>query len=32
VHEIGALLGVPTPNVDAVYGLTRLAARARGLG
>jgi 2-dehydropantoate 2-reductase len=31
VHEIGALTGVPTPNVDALYGLTRLAARARGL-
>jgi 2-dehydropantoate 2-reductase len=31
VHEIGALAGVPTPNVDAIYGLTRLAARARGL-
>jgi 2-dehydropantoate 2-reductase len=31
VHEIGTLTGVPTPNVDALYGLTRLAARARGL-
>jgi 2-dehydropantoate 2-reductase len=31
VHEIGALTGVPTPNVDALYGLTRLAARVRGL-
>lgn len=31
VREIGALVGVPTPNVDALYGLTRLAARARGL-
>jgi 2-dehydropantoate 2-reductase len=31
VHEIGALVGVPTPYVDALYGLTRLAARARGL-
>jgi 2-dehydropantoate 2-reductase len=30
VHEIGALTGVPTPNVDALYGLTRLAARTRG--
>ena len=32
VHEIGALVGVPTPNVDALYGLTRLAARTRGCG
>ena len=31
VHEIGALVGVPTPYVDALYGLTRLAARSRGL-
>jgi 2-dehydropantoate 2-reductase len=31
VHEIGALTGIPTPYVDALYGLTRLAARARGL-
>ncbi|MGH3169273.1 MAG: 2-dehydropantoate 2-reductase, partial [Trebonia sp.] len=31
VHEIGTLTGVSTPNVDALYGLTRLAARARGL-
>lgn len=31
VHEIGSIVGVPTPNVDALYGLTRLAARARGL-
>jgi 2-dehydropantoate 2-reductase len=31
VHEIGRRIGVPTPNVDALYGLTRLAARARGL-
>lgn len=32
VHEIGVIAGVPTPFTDAVYGLTRLAARARGLG
>ncbi|HEX6450080.1 MAG TPA: 2-dehydropantoate 2-reductase [Trebonia sp.] len=31
VHEIGTLTGIPTPYVDALYGLTRLAARARGL-
>lgn len=32
VHEIGAIAGVPTPCTDAVYGLTRLAVRSRGLG
>ena len=31
VQEIGALTGVPTPYVDALYGLTRLAAHVRGL-
>jgi 2-dehydropantoate 2-reductase len=31
VREIGALVGVPTPAVDALYGLTRLSARVRGL-
>ena len=31
VHEIGARLGVPTPNIDTVLGLTRLMARTRGL-
>lgn len=31
VHEIGAKLGVPTPNVDTVLGLVRLMARTRGL-
>ena len=31
VREIGALVGVPTPAVDALYGLTRLSALARGL-
>jgi 2-dehydropantoate 2-reductase len=28
VREIGALVGVPTPAVDALYGLTRLSAHA----
>ncbi len=32
VREIGAVVGVPTPAVDALLGLTRLAARVRGLG
>ena len=31
VHEIGAAVGVPTPAVDALLGLTRLAAQVRGL-
>jgi 2-dehydropantoate 2-reductase len=30
VREIGALVGVPTPYVDALHGLTRLSALARG--
>ncbi len=30
VHEIGVRLGVPTPNVNTLLGLTRLSARARG--
>jgi 2-dehydropantoate 2-reductase len=29
VREIGAIVGVPTPYVDALHGLTRLSARAR---
>ena len=29
VREIGALVGVPTPAVDALHGLTRLAERVR---
>jgi 2-dehydropantoate 2-reductase len=32
VREIGALVGVPTPSVDALHGLTRLSARARSGG
>lgn len=31
VHEIGKLVGVPTPNVDALLGLVRLYARVHGL-
>lgn len=31
VHEIGRLVGVATPNVDALLGLVRLFARTRGL-
>jgi 2-dehydropantoate 2-reductase len=31
VHELGARTGVPTPNIDALLGLTRLYARSRGL-
>lgn len=31
VHEIGRRIGVPTPNIDALLGLTRLFARTRGL-
>jgi 2-dehydropantoate 2-reductase len=31
VREIGALVGVPTPTVDALFGLTRLSAETRGL-
>src|SRR6185437_8789415 len=29
VREIGAIVGVPSPAVDALYGLTRLSAKAR---
>ena len=32
VREIGGLVGVPTPNIDALLGLTRLSAAVRGLG
>lgn len=31
VHEIGRRLQLPTPNVDALFGLARLYARTRGL-
>jgi 2-dehydropantoate 2-reductase len=31
VHELGRVVGVPTPNVDALLGLARLFARVRGL-
>jgi 2-dehydropantoate 2-reductase len=32
VREIGTIVGVPTPYVDALHGLTRLSARVRGQG
>ena len=31
VREIGARVGVPTPTLDGLFGLTRLMARGRGL-
>jgi 2-dehydropantoate 2-reductase len=31
VHELGAIVGVPTPHTGALLGLTRLMARTRGL-
>jgi len=31
VHELGHLTGVATPFTDALLGLTRVYARARGL-
>jgi 2-dehydropantoate 2-reductase len=31
VHELGRRLAIPTPNVDALFGLTRLFGRTRGL-
>lgn len=31
VHEIGGRLGLPTPTIAALLGLTRLMARSRGL-
>jgi 2-dehydropantoate 2-reductase len=31
VHEIGRRVGVPTPHIDALLGLTRLFGRVRGL-
>lgn len=30
-REIGRRVGVPTPNIDTLYGLTRLMAESRGL-
>ena len=30
-HDIGAMIGVPTPFIDGVLGLARLRARAHGL-
>jgi 2-dehydropantoate 2-reductase len=32
VREIGAAVGVATPTIDALHGLTRLSARVRALG
>ncbi len=32
VREIGAHIGIATPNVDALFGLVRLMAATRGLG
>jgi 2-dehydropantoate 2-reductase len=31
VHEIGRRVGVATPNIDALLGLTRLFGRVRGI-
>ncbi len=31
VHELGRRVGVPTPNIDALLGLTRLFGRVHGL-
>lgn len=31
VHEIGRMLGMPSPNIDALFGLTRLFGRVHGL-
>jgi 2-dehydropantoate 2-reductase len=31
VRELGQLVAVPTPNIDALFGLARLFARVRGL-
>jgi 2-dehydropantoate 2-reductase len=30
-REIGRRIGVPTPNIDALYAITRLMAESRGL-
>jgi len=32
VREIGQHMGLPTPNIDAMLGLTRLLAQVRGVG
>jgi 2-dehydropantoate 2-reductase len=32
VREVGAVVGLPTPSIDALLGLTRLSAAVRGLG
>ena len=31
VHELGLRLGVPTPSIDALFGLARLFGQVRGL-
>jgi len=31
VREIAQRLHIPTPNIDAIFGLTRLMARGKGL-
>src|SRR5206468_3931849 len=31
VHELGRLVGVPTPNIDHLLGLVRLFGRTRGI-
>ena len=31
VHELGRRVGVPTPNVDALFGMARLFGRVHGL-
>jgi len=31
VRELGQKVGVPTPNIDALFGLARLFGRVRGL-
>jgi 2-dehydropantoate 2-reductase len=31
VQEIGVRVGVPTPNVDALFGIARLFGRVRGV-
>jgi len=31
VRELGLKVGMPTPNIDALFGLARLFGRAHGL-